>query len=176
MVRASRESVAYRLDSDVMPETDRFTSGGKKPAAKSAAPKERQKTKKGARIRQKFRLVTPARLFCAIFVAVLCVGMIYSQMRLTQLTNDISKRQSTLEELDSAHVALLSKYEQKYSADYIADYAENSLGMVKMSSGQVEYVELSNPGEFEVSQDVATIGGAVGGLVRGFTAILEYLR
>ena len=97
-------------------------------------------------------------------------------MRLTQLTNQISERQATLEDLASEQVALTSKYEQQYNADFIADYAENTLGMVKLGTAQVEYLELSSPDEIEVSRDTATISGAVGGLVRGFTAILEYLR
>ena len=100
----------------------------------------------------------------------------HSQMRLTQLTNQISERQATLEDLASEQVALTSKYEQQYNADFIADYAENTLGMVKLGTAQVEYLELSSPDEIEVSRDTATISGAVGGLVRGFTAILEYLR
>ena len=177
MVRASRESVAYRLDEDGV-DTSRFAGGDKKRRSSAGAEPEKGKKKgaRGVRMRRKIRLVTPARLFCGIFVVFMCAGMIYSQMRLTQLTNQISERQVTLEDLASEQVALTSKYEQQYNADFIADYAENTLGMVKLGTAQVEYLELSSPDEIEVSRDTATISGAVGGLVRGFTAILEYLR
>lgn len=178
MVHGSRESVAYAINQI---DTSRFEAGQPAPAAgrSTAQPKGREQ-KGGAggarKKRRKIRLVTPARLLCAIFVVVLCVGMVYSQMRLTQLTNDITKCENTIEDLASAHVALTSKFEEKYNAEFIADYAENTLGMVKMNAGQEEYLEMTNPDEIDVSRDTANLSGAVGGLVRGFTAILEYLR
>lgn len=201
-MKASRESVAYRLDAVSSPnqlDTSRFDAPGQ---AKIARPAERQttpagnqpasvrkqqstqkaatvqhkKTKKGARIRQHIRLVTPARLFCAVFVAILCVSLIYSQMVLTVETHKLSQNETDLKTLQSEHVSLMSKYEQKYNADYIAEYAENTLGMVKLNASQIEYIELSGKEGIEVSASAPSTGGVVGSLVRGFTALLEYLR
>ena len=206
-MKASRESVAYRLDAASPPaqqlDTSRFEAperkqparaaqrtAAKRPDARerSAAPKagdkkagdkktaQRRKTKKGARIRQRIRLVTPARLFCAVFVTALCVGLIYSQMMLTVATHKLSDSETQLKTLESEHVSLMSKYEQQYNADYIAEYAENTLGMVKLNPSQIEYIELAGEEGIEVSSSAPATGGLVGSLVRGFTALLEYLR
>ena len=203
-MKASRESVAYRLDAASPPaqqlDTSRFeaperkkpvrtaqrataerpATRGRSTAQKARKKKpvaaQRKKTKKGARIRQRIRLVTPARLFCAVFAAVLCVGLIYSQMMLTVATHKLSDSETQLKTLESEHVSLMSKYEQQYNADYIAEYAENTLGMVKLNPSQIEYIELAGEEGIEVSSSAPATGGLVGSLVRGFTALLEYLR
>lgn len=203
-MKASRESVAYRLDAASPPaqqlDTSRFAaperqkpartaqrataerpatrvrSTARKAEAKKTAAAQRKKIKKGARIRQRIRLVTPARLFCAAFAAALCVGLIYSQMMLTVATHKLSDSETQLKTLESEHVSLMSKYEQQYNADYIAEYAENTLGMVKLNPSQIEYIELAGEEGIEVSSSAPTTGGLVGSLVRGFTALLEYLR
>lgn len=194
-MKASRESVAYRLDAASSPnqldtsrfeaperkkptQTERREPVGRQPASKQGTQNARKakKTKKGARIRQHIRLVTPARLLCAIFVAAVCVCLIYSQMLLTVETHKLSSCEADLKTLESEHVSLMSKYEQQYSAEYIADYAENTLGMVKLNSSQIEYIELAGEGGIEVSASAPVTGGVVGSLVRGFTALLEYLR
>ncbi|HJC21902.1 MAG TPA: hypothetical protein H9707_09120 [Candidatus Butyricicoccus avicola] len=203
-MKASRESVAYRLDAASPPaqqlDTSRFEAPERKKPARTAqrataerpatrgrstaqkarkkkpVAAQRKKTKKGARIRQRIRLVTPARLFCAVFAAVLCVGLIYSQMMLTVATHKLSDSETQLKTLESEHVSLMSKYEQQYNADYIAEYAENTLGMVKLNPSQIEYIELAGEEGIEVSSSAPATGGLVGSLVRGFTALLEYLR
>ena len=95
---------------------------------------------------------------------------------LTVKTHELSQCENELKVLESAHVSLMSKYEQQYSAEYIADYAENTLGMVKLNTSQIEYIELADRSGIEVSASAPTTGGVVGSLVRGFTALLEYLR
>ncbi len=193
MMHASRESVAYQVDAASSPDqlyTSRFgqqqtkaapkqtekparkqsASGHKKAAARTSKKKTVQK------VRQKIRLITPARLFCAVFVAILCVSLVYSQMMLTIKTHELSQCESDLKVLESTHVSLMSKYEQQYNADYIAEYAENTLGMVKLGAGQIEYIELAREAGIEVTSSAPTTGGVVGSLVRGFTALLEYLR
>ena len=91
-MKASRESVAYRLDAASSPnqldtsrfeaperkkptQTERREPVGRQPASKQGhkSPDTAKKTKKGTHIRQRIRLVTPARLFCAVFVAAVCV-------------------------------------------------------------------------------------------------------
>ncbi len=193
MIHASRESIAYRMDAASSPDqldTSRFaqpqTKAARerqsKPEGRQPAPNHKQtatrttKKKRGEKVRQKIRLVTPARLFCAVFVAILCVSLIYSQMMLTVKTHELSQCESDLKMLESTHVSLMSKYEQQYNVDYIAEYAENTLGMVKLSTSQVEYIELAREAGIEVTSSAPTTGGVVGSLVRGFTALLEYLR
>ena len=55
------------------------------------------------------------------------------------------------------------------------NYAQNELGMVKMDPSQIEYIEMTKPEVTEVS-DTTKLGDAAANLMRGFTAVLEYLR
>ena len=168
MVYATRESVAYERAE--MPDFSRFDT-----RRRQLHVVENKPVKKLAKA-AKARLVTPLRAVAAVIMAALCLAMVYSNMQLTELTSEISAREATLAEMKSTTVSLTTKREEMYSTSYIEDYAQNVLGMVKLDAGQMEYVELSNPEKIEVTGTGASVSGAVGSLVRGFTAVLEYLR
>lgn len=169
MVYATRESVAYQRAE--MPDLSRFDTRKRRQLhVVKSAPVKQEKTAK------KRRLVTPLRAAAVLLMAVLCLAMVYSHMQLTELTSEIGAREATLAELQSTTVSLTTKREETYSTAYIEDYAQNVLGMVKVDASQMEYVELSNPEKIEVTGTGASVSGAVGSLVRGFTAVLEYLR
>lgn len=169
MVYASRESVAYQRAE--MPDLSRFDTRRSKLRVVENVPAKQQ-----AKSAKKIRLVTPLRTIAGLMLAVLCLAMVYSNMQLTELTSDIGAREATLAEMQSTTVSLTTKREETYSTAYIEDYAQNVLGMVKVDASQMEYVELSNPERIEVTGTGASVSGAVGSLVRGFTAVLEYLR
>ena len=122
------------------------------------------------------RAMTPSRVLFGTVVVVLCMTLLYHQMRLTKLTKDIGEKQASLETLQSEYVALKTRQEQTLSISYVEQYAQETLGMVKMDPAQVEYIELTNPEVTEVSNAKATLGDAVANLMRSFTAVLEYLR
>ena len=168
MVYATRESVAYQRAE--MPDLSRFDTRRSQLHVVKSAPVKQEKTAK------KRRLVTPLRAAAVLLMAVLCLAMVYSHMQLTELTSEIGAREATLAELQSTTVSLTTKREETYSTAYIEDYAQNVLGMVKVDASQMEYIELSNPEKIEVTGTGASVSGAVGSLVRGFTAVLEYLR
>ena len=169
MVYATRESVAYQRAE--MPDLSRFDTRNRRQLhVVKNAPVKQEKTAK------KRRLVTPLRAAAVLLMAVLCLAMVYSHMQLTELTSEIGAREATLAELQSTTVSLTTKREETYSTAYIEDYSQNVLGMVKVDASQMEYVELSNPEKIEVTGTGASVSGAVGSLVRGFTAVLEYLR
>ena len=170
MVYATRESVAYQRVE--MPDLSRFDTRRRR----HLRVVESVPAKQQARAAKKRRLVTPLRAAAVLMMAVLCLAMVYSNMQLTELTSDISAREASLAELQSTTVSLTTKREETYSTAYIEDYAQNVLGMVKVDASQMEYVELSNPERIEVTGTGASVSGAVGSLVRGFTAVLEYLR
>ena len=170
MVYATRESVAYQRSE--MPDLSRFDTRRRQLRVVENTPAKQ----KQAKTAKKRALVTPLRAAAVIMMAALCLAMVYSHMQLTELTSEISAREATLAELQSTTVSLTTKREETYSTAYIEDYAQNVLGMVKVDASQMEYVELSNPEKIEVTGTGASVSGAVGSLVRGFTAVLEYLR
>lgn len=122
------------------------------------------------------RAVTPLRVLFTAAVVALCMTLLYNQMHLTKLTKEIGEQKTTLENLQSEYVSLKTQQEQALSISYVEEYAQSTLGMVKMDPSQVEYIEMTNPEVTEVSNTGATLGDAVANLMRSFTAVLEYLR
>ena len=125
------------------------------------------------RVRKRIRhAVTPVRVLFTAAVVALCMTLLH----LTRLTKEIGEQQAALDELQSEYVSLKTQQEQALSISYVEEYAQDTLGMVKMDPSQVEYIEMTNPEVTEVSNAGATLGDAVANLMRSFTAVLEYLR
>ena len=121
------------------------------------------------------RAVTFPRVLFAVLVSGLCMALLYNNMYLTSLTKEIGEKQTDLENLQSEYVSLKSRQEQALSIGYVEQYAQDKLGMVKLDPSQIEYIEMTNP-EITEGSGTATLGAAVANLMRGFTAVLEYLR
>ena len=122
------------------------------------------------------RAVTPVRVLFTVAVVALCMVLLYNQMHLPSLTKEIGETQDQLDNLQSEYVSLKTRQEQALSISYVEEYAQQTLGMVKMDPSQVEYIEMTNPEVTEVSNVGTTLGDAVANLMRSFTAVLEYLR
>lgn len=167
MARATRQSVA--LNDEMLPNLEVSARPDGQPALQAAPAAPRVK-------RRKHNPVTFPRVMCGVFFAGMCMGLLFSQMKLTQLTSQISQGEAALDELNSQYVSLKTKQEQSLSLTYVEDYAQNKLGMVRMDASQVEYVEMANPEITEVTPEESTVGEAVSSLMRSFTAVLEYLQ
>lgn len=105
----------------------------------------------------------PVRAMMAVlsftaFVAI-AVAMVYSQEQLAMLTEQINAASQTLEESESLEVQLNMQAAQKMSGAQVEAYAENQLGMNKISSGQVTYVNVAQEDRGAVLQ--GTEGGSL---------------
>jgi|InofroStandDraft_1065614.scaffolds.fasta_scaffold30683_2 cell division protein FtsL len=134
--------------------------------------KKRRRRKKSVLL----KAMSPSRVLFGTIVVGLCVALLYHQMHLTSLMKHINESELALEELKSEYVSLKTRKEQALSVSYVEEYAQDTLGMVKMDPAQVEYIEMTSPEVTEVSKSNATLGDAVANLMRSFTAVLEYLR
>ncbi|HIV62072.1 MAG TPA: hypothetical protein H9746_04380 [Candidatus Butyricicoccus avistercoris] len=149
--------------------------------ANQQAPKPtvRQTTKSAARKRTSrsklLRMLSFPRVMAALALACFCAMLLYSNMNLTRLTKEIGEQETALEQVQSEYVSLKARKEQTLSISYVENYAQNELGMVKMDPSQIEYIEMTKPEVTEVS-DTTKLGDAAANLMRGFTAVLEYLR
>lgn len=121
------------------------------------------------------RMLSFPRVAAAVLVACFCVALLYSNMHLTRLTKEIGEQEIILEQAKSEYISLKARQGQTLSIGYIESYAQEELGMVKMDPSQVEYIEMVKPEVTEVS-DTMKLGDAVANLMKGFTAVLEYLR
>jgi len=85
-----------------------------------------------------------AKAGAVLLIMLVALGMmIYLQAKLDNVNRQVARTQQTLEETKSETVRLQMELNSIVSIDKVEDYAVNTLGMVKIESGQVEYIDLS---------------------------------
>lgn len=83
---------------------------------------------------------------------VLVVGLIiHGQVQLTELNQRISSAQSQLEEQQSLYTQLEMKVDASISTAVVEKYAEEDLGMTKVSNSQKEFINLSKGDKVELT-------------------------
>lgn len=91
-----------------------------------------------------------------VVVAVLAVYTVYSNMMLTKTKALIEKKNSELVEIQSENVYLDYQIESMVSMKTAEEFAENELGLVRLSPAQVEYVNLENSNKI-VEEETETL-------------------
>jgi len=76
--------------------------------------------------------------FALVFATFLAV--VYNQVRLTELTDEISLSTTKLEEAKSIGVLLQMQASEKMSSEEIEKYAKEVLGMTKVGDSQITFV------------------------------------
>lgn len=171
MTQANRQSVAYQIYSEPF-ESD--TREKKKPELKAVATK---KKKKGRHQNQKNPKSNPLGILTPYLcvVAVVCVIIVVCNMQLTQLSSEISRQETKLEELQAENVSLSTKITSGQDLTEIEQKAIE-MGMVKMDNAQIEYVEMTQEDTITVKQEHEAAHSVVEGIAKSFSAILEYIR
>jgi len=90
-----------------------------------------------------------------VVAAVLAVYTVYSSMMLTKTKAMIEKKNSELVEIQSENVYLDYQIESMVSMKRAEEYAENELGLIRLSPAQTEYVNLENSNKI-VSEDTSS--------------------
>jgi cell division protein FtsL len=80
-------------------------------------------------------------VFLSVAVITLAVYTVYSNMLLTNVKSQITNRSSELVEIQSENIYLDYQIESLVSLRTAEEYAQ-SLGLIKMDSAQIEYVNL----------------------------------
>lgn len=93
------------------------------------------------------------RVILMIIGATICLMMIFGQVRLAELTEQIESASKELEEAQSLYTQYQMKSDSQLSPAAIEKYATEKLGMIKAEQTQVEYVELSSNDKGEVLQE-----------------------
>ena len=124
--------------------------------AKTAEQQDKELKKSSLRMienRRKAKVVAPVKVILASAVAlVISVIMIYSQVVLTELTSEVSFYENQIVDLDTEYVRLQSELESITSIKTLEEAAETKLGLSKIDSSQVEYVNLTGGDELTVAQ------------------------
>ena len=91
--------------------------------------------------RSPLRMVLSALFFAGVMFTVMTV--IYSQVQLTELTEEINQTTQALEEAESLEIQLNMAAAQKMTGAQVEEYAVNELGMSKITGSQVTYVNVA---------------------------------
>jgi cell division protein FtsL len=121
--------------------------------------------------------VKSGSLFNIILVSALAFVMlgtvIYSLDRRNTMYSKVSSLNNELELAEAENVRLQSELESKMSAKNVEDYAENELGMKKIDSSQIKYIEIQ-------TDDVVSIPkqneGVLAKVREIFDRCVEYFR
>lgn len=82
-----------------------------------------------------------ALAFCVMFGAVTLV--VYNQVQLTELTEQINTATQQLQEAESLEIQLNMEASRQMDGSQVEEYAAQELGMRKVASGQVTYVSVA---------------------------------
>ncbi len=106
--------------------------------------------KKEKRRKNNFFSIACAVAFSLLIVAV--VGLIiHGQVQLTELNQQISAAQKSLEEQQSLYTQLQMKVDASISTAVVEKYAKENLKMTKASNSQKEFISLSKGDKVEIS-------------------------
>ena len=94
-----------------------------------------------------------AVLSFSVFV-IIAVAMVYSQEQLAMLTEQINAANQDLAESQSLEVQLNMRAAQKMNGSEVEKYAADELGMSKVSSRQISYVNVAQQDKGQVMQTV----------------------
>ena len=125
-------------------------------AAKTAEQHDTELKTRSLRIiknRRKTKVIAPVKVILASAMAiVISIVMIYSQVVLTELTSDVSFYENQLTELNTEYVRLQGELEATTSIKTLEEAAETKLGLAKIDSSQVEYVNLTGDDAISVAR------------------------
>lgn len=92
-------------------------------------------------------------LVISIFLLSMLAALLYSRLRVDELTREVNTVTSQLTEAQGENVRLSMKLDSMISLEHVEEYAENTLGMTKVEGYQMEYIDLSGDDKVMLSGD-----------------------
>lgn len=115
----------------------------------------------------------PKMLIFAIFAGALFGVVIYSYVQQNNMYNKVSEANALLTEYKSENIRLESKLEAQASVKNIEQYAEEVLGMEKLDSSQIKYIQIQESDVVELSEGKTNF---FVNLKMRFGEFIEYLK
>lgn len=94
-----------------------------------------------------------AALVCCTVIFLTAFTVVYSQVQLTELTEQINLTNSALAEAESLEIQLNMQEAQMMNGSEVEKYAVNELGLTKITGTQVTYVNVAQQDKGTVVQD-----------------------
>lgn len=100
-----------------------------------------------------------AKIICfAFFFLTMFAMLLYSHLRVDELTRDINNTNAMLTQAQGENVRLNMTLDSMISLEKVEDYAKNTLGMTKVEGYQIEYVDLSQEDQVVKSSSKKVLG------------------
>ncbi len=112
-------------------------------------------------------------MLIAILAAALLGTVIYSLDRRNTMYSKVSALTEELTYAQAENVRLQTELESKISAKNVEEYAENVLGMTKMDSSQIKYIEIQTDDVVSIPQQDE---GIIAKIKKFFDYCVEYFR
>lgn len=115
-------------------------------------------------------------LSIAVFLLAMFAALLFSKLKVDEFDRKINNMQTSLSAAQAENVKLNIKLDSMISLEKVEDYAQNTLGMVKIESYQIEYIDLSGEDQVNISggKQVSKSGDDSGGKSK-FAKLLEYI-
>ena len=115
------------------------------------------------------------KLFLMLLMIVMVVMVIYSQVVLSELSSQISAAENRLTSLESEKTRLAAQLTSAGSSKNLEEYATTRLGLSKMDSAQVVYVNMHEQDRSQITAKGQQKTGAE--MISGTAGeIMEYLK
>ncbi len=137
------------------------------PAPQTQKPVRLARPAKSNREKRRFLSKMAGYLFA---IVLLMTATVMSRMQLTEIKADINSSNSELTELQSENAYLNYKLESLVSLKNAENYAINELGLVKMDSSRIEYVNLQDENQI-ITETGETLGEKFDAFVN---AVIEF--
>lgn len=108
--------------------------------------RENTKVKSKAQLKaeQKSSAITIAKIAAVAVICLLMIGLVINSFVMkNELTKEISAKQTQIANAQSENVALESKLDSLVSISMIDEYAVSKLGMTKVKSNQIQYMDVN---------------------------------
>lgn len=92
-------------------------------------------------------------VFVSLFVMLSLTSIMVGNIKLTQLNDQMTSVQKSLNDAKSDEVSLNAQLETRMSMSQVEEYATSKLGLVKVQPYQVQYIHLTNTDKVVVSSD-----------------------
>ena len=117
---------------------------------KQQKPQQQAKTVK---FKNKKTFKTALNVLSIAIALSMVLAIVYTNSQITEITSNIASVQNEITELESEKAYLDFTLESRMSLNEIEEYAVNVLGMVKMDSTQVEYIEIESENMVEFTAE-----------------------
>lgn len=108
----------------------------------------------------------------SVFLLSMLAALLYGRLKVDELDRQISSVQTNITAAQSENVRLNMQIDSMISLENVEQYAQTQLGMVKMESHQIEYIDLSGDNKVVLSGDKSTCAKTESLTQK----VLEYIR